>query len=88
MLVTLDKRGSIGIPQSVRKALALEPGSTLELEVEPGGTIALRPAVVYGTVRLSEAGLGKLAEARESGTADMPPWLREAMDHATADSIE
>ncbi|MEI6386577.1 MAG: AbrB/MazE/SpoVT family DNA-binding domain-containing protein [Spirochaetota bacterium] len=88
MLVTIDKRGSVGIPQSVRKALELEAGSTLNLEVEAGGTIILSPTVVYGTVRLSETGLGKLAEARGSGTAPLPGWLREAMNNAAADPVE
>ena len=88
MLVSIDKRGSVGIPQSVRKALDLEPGTNLELQVEDGGVIMLRPVVVYGAIKLSEAGLGKLAEARESGTAEMPVWMREEMDHAKTDSIE
>jgi len=88
MLVSIDKRGSVGIPQSVRKALNLEPGSNLELQVEEGGAITLRPVVVYGAINLSEAGLRKLVEARESGTTELPTWMREAMDHAAADSIE
>ncbi len=88
MLVSIDKRGSVGIPQSVRKALDLEPGSNLELQVEDGGAIVLRPVAVYTSVKLSEAGLGKLAEARRSGSGELPAWMREAMDHAETDSIQ
>jgi AbrB family looped-hinge helix DNA binding protein len=88
MLVSIDKRGSVGIPQSVRKALDLEPGSNLELQVEDGGAIILRPVAVFGAVKLSDAGLRKLVEARESGTAELPAWMREAMDHAEIDTLE
>jgi AbrB family looped-hinge helix DNA binding protein len=88
MLVSIDKRGSVGIPKSVRTALDLGPGSNLELQVEDGGAIVLRPVAVFGTVKLSETGLNKLVEARASGTAEMPEWMREAMNHAETDTIE
>jgi AbrB family looped-hinge helix DNA binding protein len=82
MLVSVDKRGSIGLPAAVRKSLNLQPGSFLELSILDGGNLALSPVVVYPTVRLSEQGLTKLAEARQGGVKDMPDWMREDIDAA------
>ena len=86
MLVSIDKRGSIGLPAAVRKNLNLLPGSFLDLTVLEGGKLSLSPVVVYPTVRLSEEGLTKLAEARQNGVEQMPDWLREEMTNAAADT--
>ena len=86
MLVSVDKRGSIGLPAAVRKSLNLQAGSLLELSILEGGNLALSPVVVYPTVRLSENGLAKLAEARQGGVDEMPDWLRKEMDNASADT--
>ena len=43
---------------------------------------------IYPTIRLSDGGLAKLKEARESGVDRMPNWLREEMNHAAPDSNE
>lgn len=85
MLVTVDKRGSVSLPAALRKELKLHPGSYLDLTVQPGGMIQLNPVAVYPTVQLSEEGLDKLAEARQSGATDLPDWLRVEMDHAEVD---
>ena len=85
MLVSIDKRGSISLPSAVRKDLNLNPGSFLDLTILDGGKLALSPVAVYPTVRLSDAGLTKLNEARQSGVEQMPDWLREEMADATAD---
>lgn len=85
MLVAIDKRGSVSLPAALRKELKLEPGSYLDLTVQPGGSIVLNPVAVYPTITLSEQGLAKLSEARESGVAEMPEWLRKEMDNAKAD---
>lgn len=85
MLVTIDKRGSINLPVTVRKTLNLQPGSCLDLTVLDGGGLALSPVVVYPTVRLTEEGLAKLQAARASGSGVLPDWLTEEMDHAAAD---
>lgn len=85
MLVSVDKRGSISLPSAVRKDLNLHPGSFLDLTVLDGGKLALSPVAVYPTVRLSETGLTKLKEARQSGTERMPDWLREEMADAATD---
>jgi AbrB family looped-hinge helix DNA binding protein len=86
MLITIDKRGSINLPLSVRKELGLEQGTTLDLTVDEGGRITLHPVVIYRTTRLSERGIAKLNEARAGGTGELPEWLRREMDDADTDS--
>jgi len=86
MLIAIDKRGSINIPASLRKQMRLESGSYLKLEVVEGGMIVLSPVAVYPTVQLSEQGLKKLQEARKSGKAEMPEWLRKGIKHAKTDT--
>jgi AbrB family looped-hinge helix DNA binding protein len=85
MLVTVDKRGSVSLPAALRKELKLSPGSYLDLTVQPGGSIVLNPVAVYPTIKLSNEGLGKLAEARQSGVTELPDWLRAEMDDAQTD---
>jgi len=60
MLVTIDKRGSISLPSSLRKDFGYRPGTHLELTVAPGGAITLYPVEIYRSVKLSETGLDKL----------------------------
>ena len=86
MLVSIDKRGSISLPAAVRKDLNLKPGTFLELTILDGGNLALSPVAVYSTVRLSEMGLAKLVEARQSGGDQLPDWLREEMADAATDT--
>jgi len=86
MIITIDKRGSINLPASLRKELGLKNGDHLDLSVEEGGVIILQPVAVYPTVRLSEQGLVKLKEARESGLSEMPSWFEKEMEDAKADS--
>jgi AbrB family looped-hinge helix DNA binding protein len=85
MLVSIDKRGSISLPASVRKNLNLYPGTFLDLSVLDGGNLTLSPVVVYPTVRLSDEGLAKLAEARHGGVEQMPDWLRKEISDASTD---
>jgi len=85
MLVSIDKRGSISLPSAVRKDLNLYPGSILDLTVLDGGKLTLSPVAVYPTVRLSETGLTKLNEARQSGVEQMPDWLSKEMADAATD---
>ncbi len=86
MLIAIDKRGSINLPASVRKKMKLESGCYLDMEVLEGGTIVLNPVVVYPSVQLSEKGLRKLQEARESGITAMPEWLKKEIKHAKANA--
>lgn len=79
MLITIDKRGSIHLPLSIRKQLGLERGHHLDLSVEDGGTILLRP-VAIPAVWLNDRGLAKLREARESGIGVMPDWMTGQSD--------
>jgi len=86
MIIAIDKRGSINLPASLRKELGLKNGDHLDLSVEEGGVIILQPVAIYPTVRLSEQGLAKLKEARESGLSEMPSWFKKEMEDAKADS--
>jgi len=86
MLITIDKRGSINLPTSVRKELNLDKGAYLDLKVMKGGTIVLNPVAVYPTVQLSESGLEKIGEARKSGREKMPDWLIKEVKRAKADT--
>jgi AbrB family looped-hinge helix DNA binding protein len=86
MLVSIDKRGSISLPAAVRKDLNLHPGTFLDLTILDGGSLTLSPVAVYPTVRLSDKGLAKLREARQSGVEQMPDWLKEEMAGAATDS--
>ncbi len=82
MLVTIDKRGSVSLPAAIRRELGLKVGTNLELTVEDGGTIALNPVAIYRTVRLNDAGLSKLQEARDSRAGRFPDWFTEDMKDA------
>ena len=86
MIIAIDKRGSINLPATLRKELGLKNGDHLDLSVEDGGVIVLQPVAIYPTVRLSEQGLSKLKEARESGSSEMPSWFKKVMEDAKADS--
>jgi AbrB family looped-hinge helix DNA binding protein len=86
MLITVDKRGSINIPKTLRKELGIESGSYLTLEVEEGGAIVLQPVSVYPLVRLSKKGLTKLVEARKSGKGKLPDWMAKEIENAEAHS--
>ena len=86
MIIAIDKRGSINLPASLRKELGLKNGDHLNISVEEGGIIILQPVAIYPTLQLSEQGLAKLKEARESGVGAMPSWLSEEMKDAGADS--
>jgi AbrB family looped-hinge helix DNA binding protein len=86
MLITVDKRGSINIPKTLRKELGIESGSYLTLEVEEGGAIVLQPVSVYPLIRLSKRGLTKLVEARKSGKGKLPDWMAKEIENAEAHS--
>jgi len=86
MLVTIDKRGSISLPASIRKAFGIKPGTHLELSVEAGGAISLYPVEFYRTIKLSDSGLLKLKEARDSEAIKLPDWFEEERGNARIDS--
>jgi len=86
MIIAIDKRGSINLPASLRKELGLKSGDHLDLSLAEGGIIVLQPVAIYPTVQLSEKGLTKLEEARESGVGAMPAWFAEEMEDAESDS--
>ena len=86
MLVTIDKRGSINLPASVRKELGFTSGTHLEMTVETGGSISLYPVEIFRSVRLSDTGLIKLQEARAAETAPLPDWFQTELDDARVDT--
>jgi AbrB family looped-hinge helix DNA binding protein len=85
MLITVDKRGSINLPASLRRQLGLAPGACLDLSIGDGGTVILQPVAVYPAIHLNEHGLAKLKAARESGAAAMPDWLTDEVARAETD---
>lgn len=86
MIVTIDKRGSISLPASIRKDLGIKPGTHLELSVEADGAIYLYPVEFYRTIKLNDSGLLKLKEARDSETGKLPVWFEEECNNAGVDS--
>ena len=80
MLVQIDQRGSLNLPVKIRQLLGLEKGSNFELEVAEGGDIILHPVEIHRTVRLSNQGLEKISEARQSGEGELPNWLLDEMN--------
>lgn len=86
MLVTIDKRGSINLPSTIRKETGLDTGMHLDIEVLEGGSIVLTPVAIYPTVKLNGKGLKKLAEARKSGTVKMPALLAKKIKNARTDA--
>jgi AbrB family looped-hinge helix DNA binding protein len=86
MIVTIDKRGSISLPASIRKNFGIKAGSHLELTVEAGGAICLYPVEFYRTIQLNDSGLSKLKEARDSETGKLPDWFEEERSNAQIDS--
>ena len=86
MIIAIDKRGSINLPAALRRELGLKNGDHLDLSVEEGGVIILQPVTIHPSIRLSEQGLAKLKEARESGLSKLPSWFKKEMADAEADS--
>ena len=86
MIVTIDKRGSINLPASIRKELGVQPGHHLELQIEAGGAITLFPVEFYRTVKLNDTGLAKLAEAREAAETVFPGWFEKELEDAGTDT--
>ena len=65
MIITVQSRSTLTIPQELRRALHLEPGDSLEAKIE-GGRLVLTPvAVVPRSAALSPAGKLKEAEAEK-----------------------
>jgi len=60
MIISIDTRGTIDLPSSVRNEPGLKSGDYLDLSVAEGVALVLRPAAIYPSIWLSEAGLAKL----------------------------
>ena len=71
----INKKGSINLPDVIRKALGLKTGSYMDLKILNDGEIRLRPVSVYPNILLNDKGLAKIKEARESNKGTLPEWL-------------
>ncbi len=56
------------------------------MDIADGGAIVFHPMSIFRGVRLSEKGIQKLRDARESGAGSMPDWMIEDMKNADVDS--
>lgn len=45
----IDPKGRVILPSKIRKALNLQPGKIVEIEVQEDGTIKVRPVEVRGS---------------------------------------
>ena len=86
MILTIDKRGSISLPASIRKELGITQGSHLELTIEPGGAMVLHPVEFYRTIKLNTSALNKLEEARSAEQSKLPDWFEKERRNAGIDS--
>jgi len=80
MIITVQTRSTLTIPQELRQALHLEPGDPLDAKIE-GGRLVLTPvAVVPRAFALSPAGKLKEAEAEEDVRAGRVSTFADASE--------
>lgn len=63
MILTLQSRSTITVPQELRDKLGIGPGAPLDATIEKGRLVLTPVAVVPKTLRLTEKGRKKEAEA-------------------------
>ena len=66
MILTMQSRSTITVPQELRDKLGIGPGDPLDATVEKGRLVLTPVAVVPNTLRLTEKGRKKEAEADKS----------------------
>ena len=66
MILTMQSRSTITVPQELRDKLGIGPGDPLDATVEKGRLVLTPVAVVPKTLRLTEKGRKKEAEADRS----------------------
>ena len=86
MIISIDKRGSINLPATIRKELGLKNGDHLNVFLEDGGMIMLQPVAIYPVIKLNDKGLEKLDDARKSGTGTLPGWMAGEISDAKTNS--
>lgn len=79
MLVTVTDKGQLTVPKAIRDQFGIEPGSKLDFEPQPDGTLRVRvlargagqlygllhkPKVKARTVEQMDAGIGEAVSAR------------------------
>ena len=80
MLVTVTDKGQLTVPKAIRTQFGIKPGSKLDLEVQPDGTLRVRvldrgagklygllhkPATKARTVEEMDAGIAEAVSARD-----------------------
>lgn len=83
MLVTVTDKGQLTVPKVLRDQFGIEPGSKLDFEAQPDGTLRVRvltrgagslfgllhqPGAKARTVREMDAGIAEAATARSKRT--------------------
>ncbi|MBI5189844.1 MAG: AbrB/MazE/SpoVT family DNA-binding domain-containing protein [Nitrospirae bacterium] len=63
MIITLSARGTITIPQEIRKKLGIVPGDPLDITVEKGCLVLTPVAIVPKTPKQTKSGMRKKADA-------------------------
>lgn len=86
MLAIIDKQGSIHLPPAVRQYLGCHTGAHFKLSVTPEGAITLCPVEKHRPLKLNEAGLNKLKEARDAKVVAFPDWFDKELSWARTDS--
>jgi len=80
MITTIDKAGRVVVPKSMREALGLEVGGSVEIDIDDG-RIVMAPAPVAKRLTVG-------ADGRPVIVADRPlPPLSEEMVRATLEAI-
>ena len=65
MILSLQARNNLTIPQEFRRALRLEPGDPLDAQIEHGRLVLTPVSIIPRTLQLSPAGAEKENEADE-----------------------
>ncbi len=87
MLVTVSGKGQLTLPKAIRDHLGIEPGSKLDFEPQPGGTLRVR-VLTHGARSLfgllqRPGGRAKTVGEMDSGIAEAASsrsWRTKAQD--------
>ena len=74
-IVTLSTKGQLVLPQAIRTAASLRPGSTVSVTLEPDGTISVHP--IRGKL---EAFFHSLDGVAATGPVDVDAAILEAVE--------
>lgn len=71
MLATVTDKGQVTVPKEIRDRLGIEPGVKLDFQVEPDGTLRVRPlkrgaAGLFGLLHDAQRAAASVAEMNEA----------------------